>query len=182
MMKNTRVFYSPFSPNNLENISHRALLVQFILVELIRLTKKTPSSITSSTFLPYSWSEINPLDKLKEHAALLSEAFANDDFQKTLEKRISSKKELTSLATSLYLHLKPLMMACKEDEGLLLFLLSRADEMKEIDPNFKSCILEMYPDGIDSLSQYLCQRYQDRGFKAQIARIHELISKFKELT
>ena len=109
--------HSPFSPKIVNQAANPALLLQFILSELIKAEGylvETEGSFSS----PFEWRQpIGSLNKVKEHAKLLSYAFPH------------LEKEAKHFLESLYLPcnelidlLYPFILAAKENVYLIYFL------------------------------------------------------------
>ena len=140
--------YSPLSIKTVTEGHNRALLLQFILSELFHAMdadkKDDPLAFVFSTpacFFPFDWSyEIGCLNKISEHAQLLTHAFPklqdslaifNERINLILDKVVARRKKKESIPSAellgdlkqLYLSLEPFLIACSQSEHLLLFLL-----------------------------------------------------------
>jgi|GEM_PF-1423623 len=153
-------FHSPFSPENISENENAALLLQLILNELIKsglnLNKGSPQP-----FFPFNWnSKITMTSKMMEHASLLGLAFPQ------------FSKEAQQFANNLHLpckelihFLEPFIVACKENENVLLFLVKHQKFL-----NIKSILDKIFPEGQKKLKMAIRKRYKKRGF---------LVSKWK---
>lgn len=197
--------YSPFSMRTVNEEQNRALLLQFILSELFNAKdaseKKDPIELVFSSpacFFPYDWSyEVGCLNKIHEHATLLEYAFPEfehqtekfcDHVDKILSFVMHHKKknielengQLLAFFKELYVLLQPFLLACRENEGLLLFLLKNNNEIGEIAfPETLSSLLHaMFPEGLKRLASILRSKYQSRGFTALLAEIDRLLEPY----
>jgi len=199
--------YSPLSIKTVQEGHNRALLLQFILSELFLALdaneKEDPLAFVFSSpacFFPYDWSyEVGCLNKITEHAKLLTFAFPklkpsalafNQITEEALTKVLSRKKmkdplsneELQAELLSIYLALEPFLIACKDNENLLLFLLKCSDEIKELaaPENISSILAKMYPEGTDAISHIIRKEYQARGFNAYLPEIDRILSHYEQ--
>lgn len=198
--------YSPFSMRTVCEDQNKALLLQFILTELLNAKdaheKNDPLEFVFSSpacFFPFDWSyEVGCLNKIHEHALLLEYAFPSfqeerAEFQIQLEKTLSyivkhkkNKKELDNSELleyfrQLYLQLHPFIIACRENEGLLLFLLKNQEDICEMaGPTGLSHLFnKMFPEGLQKLTETLRTNYQDRGFTMLLTEIDRLLSPYE---
>ncbi|HSX12456.1 MAG TPA: hypothetical protein VLF61_03100 [Rhabdochlamydiaceae bacterium] len=198
--------YSPFSMRTVGEEQNKALLLQFILTELLNAKDATATDdplefVLSSPacFFPFDWSyEVGCLNKIHEHAMLLEYAFPSFQeelslFQNHLEKTLSyivlhkknkkelDNRELIEYFKQLYLHLSPFIVACKDNEGLLLFLLKNREEILEIaaPQDLSDLLKNMFPEGLKSLSETLRSRYEERGFTQLLPEIEELLASYE---
>jgi hypothetical protein len=153
-MTTTTPLYSPFSMRTVGEQKNRALLLQFILTELLNAkeahAKDDPLEFVLSSpacFFPFDWSyEVGCLNKIHEHATLLEYAFPSLQkevalFQTQLEKTLSyvvrhkktneelDHQELLSYFKELYQRLNPFLLNCQDNPGLLLFLVKNREEI-----------------------------------------------------
>lgn len=195
--------YSPLSPNTVRDGQNRALLMQFILSEIFHAKdahqKDDPLEFVFSSpacFFPYDWScEVGCLNKIQEHAQLLEYAFpelqeATEQFHACLDEALAKvtarrrideeipHEELSGYLTELTRNLQPFLIACKESENLLLFLLNNADEFTQLcGPSAVDDLLRrMYPEGVEKIAHLLKQGYQSRGYDTLLPEIDRLIS------
>jgi hypothetical protein len=146
--------FSPFSPETVRQGQGPALLVQFILKELLEETgclRKT----TSIAMRPFEWAEkAGSYNKIAEHASLLPFAFADlvneaKHFINSLHKPCSELIEL----------LEPFIIACKDNENLLYFLLQRQKSVA-----VKAVLDKISPEGVEKLKAAALAKYHKRGF------------------
>ncbi|NGX47423.1 MAG: hypothetical protein K1000chlam3_00796 [Chlamydiae bacterium] len=178
--------YSPLSIKTVQEGHNRALLLQFILSELFHAMdaekREDPLEFVFSSpacFFPNDWSyDVGCLNKIGEHAELLPHAFpklqesihtfrtcldislADVYTRKKLRETIPTE-EMQEKLHELYLHLKPFLIACKEDKDLLLFLLKNKEEMEELThpDTFPSLLAKMVPEGdLLNLGLNICNR------------------------
>ena len=102
--------YSPLSPSNVTEENHPALLLQFILNELV---KESTDSLTPIEG-PFSWTSTGTqMQKIQEYFSLLPYAFP----------QLASKiPPLNRPAQELITLLEPFILECSSNESLLLFL------------------------------------------------------------
>ena len=140
--------YSPLSSVNVVEKNHPALLILFILKELIKNyyepTPEPPATL-------FKWmTKGSPLQKLREHFSLLPIAFPS------LASQIPSPdlpfQELVSL-------LEPFIMACASNENLLIFLVRYQKELA-----VKPLLDRICPEGLDILSEKIAASFRKRGY------------------
>lgn len=197
--------YSPLSPKTVHEEPYRSLLLQFILSEIFHANASQhaddPLKFVFSSpacFFPYDWSrEVGCLNKIQEHARLLSHAFPTlqeaiaqfDAHLYSMLKEVIScrqcgedlspdtlKEDLSLLSH----YLEPFLTVCRENENLLLFLLKNADELQELcGPCSLSTLLrQMYPEGLEQVAHILRKGYQSRQFDILLPEIDQLISTY----
>lgn len=168
--------YSPLSIKTVAEGNNRALLLQFILSEIFHAmdAKNLESVFTSpACFFPYDWSyEVGCLNKVCEHARLLSSAFPEMPeeilaFQTALEQVIKTRENFNLL----YTLLEPFLIECRHSESLLLFLLKHHDEI-----DVTALLKKMAPNGLETLSHLMQREFANRGFHALIPEIEQLMS------
>ncbi len=196
--------YSPLSIKTVKD--NRSLLLQFILSEIFHAMdankKEDPLEFVFSSpacFFPYDWSyEVGCLNKIAEHAQLMPHAFpklqqAVDSFTQTLHETLSNvvknKKKndpiphegLMEQLNTLYVHLEPFLIVCKDCENLLLFLIKNNNEVAELNKphNLSSLLKKMFPEGIDGISDRLKTEYKNRSFHSFLPEIDRLISHYE---
>ena len=199
--------YSPLSIKTVKEGQNCALLMQFILAEVFHALdaekKDDPLEFVFSSpacFFPYDWSyEVGCLNKIGEHAKLLSHAFpklqeCTDAFHRCLEdilsKVMARKKlhdplpteELFSDLNKLYGHLEPFIIACKHSEDLLLFLFKNSEEINELSKpeSFQTLLTKMFPEGLDAVSHLIRSEYQKRGFHSLMPEIDEILTQYEQ--
>lgn len=168
--------YSPLSVKTVAEGHNRALLLQFILSELLHaMDAKNQEYVFTSPacFFPYDWSyEVGCLNKMSEHARLLPSAFPELPkeilaFQTALEQAIETRENFNLLFTLL----EPFLIACKQSESLLLFLLRHHEEI-----DVTALLKKMAPKGLEELSHLMQREFKNRGFHALIPEIEQLMS------
>lgn len=146
--------FSPFSPETVNQGQGPALLIQFILKELLKETdclKKT----TPVAMRPFEWSEkAGSYNKVSEHASLLPFAFI--DLAAETKKFINSLNKPCLELVSL---LEPFILSCKENENLIYFLLQQQNNVA-----VKALLAKLFPDGIEKLKATAISKYHKRGF------------------
>jgi hypothetical protein len=180
---------SHFSPHALSERHHRALLLQFVIYELIAAHKAflNDENVYSPhpRFFPYDWAtQARPLNKVYEHALLMKRSFADHPkpmakWEKTFVKLTESSSEKFTLALrAVFEALEPLMLACKEDENLVFFLLKHRVVIDGIlqEGYVRNFLLAAHPSGLESLGEKMCDKYHQRGFFAQIPEFKLLIT------
>ena len=200
--------HSPFSETNIAKGNNKSLLLQFILTQVFsskkaQIDKKDFKEIFSpitSSFYPLDWSsQRGALNKVCEHALLLSKGFPGqkepvDLFRHCLlnvttavTNHLEKKSEHFDMQLSLYLKqlyltLEPLIIECREDENLLLFLLKHQDLVGQIthSSHLLSFLQKNISTGIDCLCEGLCDRFHARGFAFLIPQVKSLIQTLKE--
>lgn len=146
--------FSPFSPETVRQGQGPALLVQFILKELLEdpgCLRKT----TSIAMRPFEWAEkAGSYNKIAEHASLLPFAFSElaDEIKLFINSLHKPCIELIEL-------LEPFIMACKDNENLVYFLLQRQKSVA-----VKSVLDKISPDGVEKLKAAAIAKYHKRGF------------------
>lgn len=202
MMCNDIYLYSPLSIESVQEGEGRSLLLQFILFELFCcvdfIEKKAPFNLVLSTparFFPFDWSyEVGCLNKIQEHSQLLPYAFSEmqetvDDFLTIHEAiliELTDKKneqqkngsELIKALEELFERVIPFMIACKESENLVLFLLRHSKEINALLPSggIKSLLKHLFPDR-DFAN--IRNRYDLRGFSKEKEEFNALISPYE---
>lgn len=178
-----------------------SLLLQFILSELLRAVQAKKKKYSLESFLsfptysfPHDWSfNVGCLNKLKEHVSLLPHAFPNLSkraklFYKKLDnistKIITKKKDpvydhLHKDLKELYGFLQPFLIACKESEDLLLFLIKNAEKITEIaaPETMHSLLKKMFPEGLKEASCLILHNYKVRGFHSLLSEIEKIFTK-----
>lgn len=110
-------FHSPFSPEIVKEGSNPALLLQFILKELIEANNHLVETQTSFSS-PFDWKyPAGSFNKVQEHAELLAHAFPE------LEKEaLHFKERLHEPCDLLISYLEPFILASRETVYLIYFL------------------------------------------------------------
>jgi hypothetical protein len=146
-------FHSPFSPETVSEGAGPALLIQFILDELIKAGKhlvetKTPFSS------PFDWkNSAGSFNKVTEHSELLVYAFP------TLKQEAAHFQEsLHSPCDELIALLEPFILAAKENVYLLYFL------MKHRSHRAVSQLLTKIPkENIEKMQSVVATKYRKKG-------------------
>ncbi|NGX39235.1 MAG: hypothetical protein KR126chlam1_00558 [Chlamydiae bacterium] len=190
--------HSPFTSKTVSESQNRSLLLQFLLAEILSavgaINRDEPQEkIFSEPVLlfPFAWSRsIGSLNKIEEHAKLLSFAFPKQEENALsfihsvlqLEEKISgedllTKEEMTNEFRKLYIQLDPFLLSCCKSETLLLFLLLNREKIDALasPENLSSLIARMLPKGIESLATIICREYKNRGFTALCEEIDEIL-------
>jgi hypothetical protein len=147
-------FHSPFSPASVFQGHAPALLLQFILRELIRspggLSESSPSEIA-----PFDWAwKQGSAHKVREHAYLLPHAFP----ELAAEAAVFLNK-LHAPCDELFSLLEPFIFSCGKNENLLYFLL-RHQKLA----NIQTILDKLCPEGPEKLKMDIVMQYQKRGF------------------
>jgi hypothetical protein len=190
---------SLFSPQALQQIHHRGLLLQFVIAELLESHRMYRMGfdwelVLSShpRFFPYDWAaRSGHLNKAQEHALLLEKSFPVQartvkKFETLLSKILFSWSKKEKIAgtefseglQSLFSCLEPLMAHCKEDENLIFFLLKNRIAIDELMQQgyLRQFLLKMNPSGLETLGEKMCDQYHQRGFAAQISELKHLMA------
>ena len=154
MIEEQFYFHSPFSPRSVANGQGPALILQFILRELIRssgsLTQTPPFQIA-----PYDWAvKQGSYNKVQEFASLLPIAFPDLAFEAA-----QFALSLEASSEELFTLLEPFIQAVQENENLLYFLLKHQNS-----PSVKLILDKICPQGLDQLKMDIILQYQKRGF------------------
>lgn len=150
----TPTIYTPLCPSTVHQGQGPALLLQFALFELL----KTPHPSKEAPIirhLPFDFAKtIGSFNKLQEHASLLPHAFPHlkEEANLLCQNLHKPSKKLFSL-------IEPFVLACKENENLLYFLL----QYRKSAP-VKSLLAKISPQGIEPLQKYVVAKYDKRGF------------------
>jgi hypothetical protein len=190
---------SLFSPQVLAKRHHRALLLQFILAELLGayqafLKENSWETILSThpRFFPYDWAK-SPgyLNKLREHAMMLKKSFPDfakqaKQFEQFLEKTLRSweKKKTTPkqyfkhTLQKIYLLIEALLETCKDNENLIFFLLKNNQTIDALmHPGYlRTFLTRVHPSGLEILGEKMCDQYHRRGFISQIPELKLLMT------
>lgn len=194
---------SPLCSQTVSNPEGCALLLQFILSEFFQCIdwnkKENPIEFLLSKpacFFPFDLSSaVGCLNKIEEHSHLLSDAFPEmmkeiGDFQATLkttvlkvidhknQKKKISHSDVMGALSRLYQNILPFLIACKESENLVLFLLRHSEKIQLFSQTkgVEYLIEEMFPTrNFDEVRK----RYDIRGFSAEIAEFDELVTYYE---
>ncbi len=155
----------------------------------------------TSAFYPLDWtSQRGSLNKVGEHALLLTKAFPEQIETVTLfrhslinlttamsnhfEKKTETfEMQLSLYLKQLYLTLEPLILECKDDENLLLFLLKHQIDIGYVthQSHLFSFLQKNISVGIDCLCNLLCDKFHARGFAFLIPQVKSLIQTLKNV-
>lgn len=189
---------SLFSPQAIGERHNRSLLIQFLLFEIIEASKaidmgRWEALITPHPrFFPYDWCSITGyLNKMQEHSMLLGHCFPDHpqavaDFEKTfsMQMDLSSKKtgplhqQFKKALQKIYTSLEPLIVHCSGNENLLFFLLKNRPYIDALTQkgHLHDFILKIYPCGLETLGEKMCDQYHQRGFFSQIQEFKHLLT------
>jgi hypothetical protein len=147
-------FHSPFSPNTVAKGEAPALLLQFILRELLR----APKYLTETApfrMVPFDWaSKQGSANKMREFALLLPFAFPE-----LASEAAHFANHLHSPCVELFALLEPFIKASQKSENLLYFLLKHQKS-----PTIKLMLDKICPEGLDQVKVDIVLQYQKRGF------------------
>jgi hypothetical protein len=154
MINRQSFFHSPFSPSTVAKDEGPALLLQFILRELIRSDGQL-SATPAPQSAPFDWAwKHGAAYKVREHALLLSYAFP----ELAAEAEIFTN-HLHDTCHKLFSLLEPFISACQQNEKLLYFLLKHQKVA-----HIKSILDKICPEGLEKLKIDIILHYQKRGF------------------
>jgi hypothetical protein len=147
-------FYSPFSPSTAASGQAPALLLQFMIRELLRsadrLTLSSPPQIA-----PFDWAwKHGSAHKMQEFASLLPIAFPE-----LAQEAAEFANNLHSPCMELIARLEPFIQTSRTNENLLYFLLKHQKS-----PTIKLMLDKICPQGLDQLKKDIVLQYQKRGF------------------
>lgn len=130
MLADDTFIYSPFSMHTIWEESSRSLLLQFILTEiLIGQTQETPY-VAPAIFFPFDWAhEAGALNKIEEHAYLLSYAFPDMEKEIARFKKALNKQCFRQLTQQI----KPFITSCKKSKALQYFLEKNKNALEALD-------------------------------------------------
>jgi hypothetical protein len=147
-------FHSPLSPTFFPQEKGQALLLQFIIHELLEAEYlvQTPKI----TFTPYDWAaKSGTKNKTHEFALLLEIAFPE-----LKERAKTFLKSLEKPCSELLTDLEPFIFACSQNENLLLFLVKHQKSL-----SIKSILDRICPEGLSALKKTILSQYKKRGFR-----------------
>ncbi|HEY5236155.1 MAG TPA: hypothetical protein VIJ14_08260 [Rhabdochlamydiaceae bacterium] len=147
-------FHLPFSPSTVAKGEAPALLLQFILRELLRssehLIQSAPHKIA-----PFDWAtKQGSANKMREFASLLPIAFPE-----LSEEATHFINNLHSPCVELFALLEPFIKTFQKSENLLYFLLKHQKS-----PTIKLMLDKICPEGLDQVKKDIVLQYQKRGF------------------
>lgn len=147
-------FHSPFSAITVTKGEGPALLLQFILREVLRSEERL-SEGWAPQMAPFDWAwKQGSLHKVQEYAKLLPIAFP-----KLAAKAKKFSKKLQVPCQELVVLLEPFILACQKSENLLYFLLRHQKS-----PSIQLILDKICPEGLDKLKMDIVLQYQKRGF------------------
>ncbi len=135
---------------------------------------------------PYDWSiPAGPLTKFHSYLQNLEDLFP--EHQKTIRqlekislklKKLNNKKAIKEKIQLIQTHLEPLLISCKEDENLFLFLLKHQEQIDLLMyPHYLHDFLaRIHPEGLEVVGEKLCDQYHRRGFFSQISECKLLLT------
>jgi hypothetical protein len=140
--------YSPFSPENVVEKNNPALLILFILKELITDSQR---KVVENPEGPFAWTApASSEQKLKEYWSLLPFAFP----------QLASQIPPTNLPfQELFTLLEPFILACSSNENILLFLLQHQKKLA-----VKPVLDKIYPEGMSSIREKIASNFRKRGY------------------
>jgi hypothetical protein len=146
-------FHSPFSPSTVAKGQAPALLLQFMIRELIRSPELKKSSAPQLAPFDWAWKQ-GSFHKMQEFASLLPYAFPE-----LADKAAEFANQLHSPCVELFALLEPFIKASQKSENLLYFLMKHQKS-----PTIKLMVDKLSPDGLDQLKKDIVLQYQKRGF------------------
>jgi hypothetical protein len=177
MPSSKNILYSPLSPKRMGGGRSSALLLQFVLAEILAcyavVTKESPLDkiySTSRVLFPFDWSkDLSPLNKLEEHANLLESAFPlfkeecaqfKSDLANCKQSPPLTHADLLRSLKSLYTHLTPFLRSSKNCSALLYFFVKHQEELEALSSTdaFTTLLNEMFPEGCVSAAQELAKK------------------------
>ncbi len=154
MMTNNCFFIRLSHPITVATGQAPALLLQFILRELLNSSEYLAEG-TPFRLAPFDWArKQGSLDKLREHTLLLPIAFPE-----LAQEAAEFTNHLHSPCVELIARLEPFIQACQTSENLLYFLLKHQKS-----PTIKLMLDRICPQGLDQLKKDIVLQYQKRGF------------------
>ena len=147
-------FHVPFSPSTVAEGQSPALLLQFIIRELLRASEYLSKS-SSPQVAPFDWAwKLGSAHKMQEFAQLLPLAYP--EMSKEAAQFIN---HLHSPCVELFALLDPFIKASQKSENLLYFLLKHQKS-----PTIKLMLDKICPQGLDQIKIDIVLQYQKRGF------------------
>lgn len=177
----------PFSPSFFTSSAHRSLLLQFFCHTFLAIHSARhccgPLAPVNIKYLPYDWAiDTNPVNTAYEYACLLPIAFPKK--QRIAHTLLKGLNQLPKIKTPLKPHLQKLyhlleklFEECQKDENLLFFLLKNKAAIDSLmgSDYLYHFLLKIYPKGLSSLEEMLCDHYHERGFFSLIPELKDLI-------
>jgi hypothetical protein len=147
-------FHLPFSPSTIAKGEAPALLLQFIIRELLRSSEYLSTS-SSPQIAPFDWAwKQGSSHKMREFTSLLHIAFPELATEAT-----QLINHLHSPCVELFALLEPFIKASQKSENLLYFLLRHQKS-----PTIKLMLDKICPEGLDQVKKDIVLQYQKRGF------------------
>lgn len=144
--------HSPFSEESVSEAANPALLLQFIIYELLQakdVLVKTPLSFAS----PFDWKEeIGSFNKVQEHAELLAFAFP---LLRTEAKDFYNSLDLP--CAELIRRLKPFILSAKDNIYLLYFLMKHKSH-----PSISELISHIPKENIEKMQSIVATKYRKK--------------------
>ncbi|HUD01037.1 MAG TPA: hypothetical protein VMR37_01805 [Rhabdochlamydiaceae bacterium] len=157
MIEQKLFFHCPFSPSTVAKGEGPALLLQFILRELLRSEEYLDES-SAPQMAPFDWAwKQGSAHKVREFAHLLPIAFPELALEAS-----EFLNQLHSPCVKLFALLEPFIRASQKSENLLYFLLKHQKS-----PTIKLMLDKICPEGPEGLGQLkmdIVLQYQKRGF------------------
>jgi len=154
MMARQLFFYSPFSHSTAATGEAPALLLQFIIRELLRSRDRLTHS-SAPQIAPFDWAwKHGSAHKMQEFASLLPIAFPA-----LAAEAAEFANHLHASCAELIGRLEPFIRASRTSENLLYFLLKHQKS-----PTIKLMLDKICPQGLDQLKKDIVLQYQKRGF------------------
>lgn len=154
MMGQEIFFHTPFSLSTVSKGQGPALLLQFILQQLLR-SKDSLSETSPPQIAPFDWAwKQGSAHKMREYALLLPHAFPEFSTEAAL-----FANHLHSPCVELFALLEPFIRASKKSENLLYFLLKHQKSAQ-----IKLLLDKLFPEGLDQIKIDIVEQYQKRGF------------------
>ncbi len=154
-------FYSPFSNRSRFCQRSRALLLQFVLSSLLCPSRRP--------------------DELFEHLSLLPIAFPElGETSYFLTKKIERvlRRKSVRLSPQLLKEFKPFLINCREDEGLLLFVLRHWRNLGS-QKSVSLLLEELYPGDFVTSIWEASQKFLQRGFPHILEEFEILMLQFQ---
>jgi hypothetical protein len=147
-------FHIPFSPSTVAKGEAPALLLQFIIRELLRSPEYLSAS-SSPQIAPFDWAwKQGSAHKMREFTSLLPIAFPE-----LAREAAQFIKQLHSPCEELFALLDPFIKVSQKSENLLYFLLKHQKS-----PTIKLMLDRICPEGLDQMKKDIVLQYQKRGF------------------
>ncbi len=147
-------FHLPFSPSTVAKGEAPALLLQFIIRELLRSSEYLNTS-ASPQIAPFDWAwKQGSAHKMREFTSLLHIAFPE-----LATEAAHFANHLHSPCVELFALLEPFIKASQKSENLLYFLMKHQKS-----PTIKLMLDRICPEGLTQVKKDIVLQYQKRGF------------------